>query len=53
MSKLKQALEFIENLLKLIIGTIIGVPLLIFTTIVCAFGELIEKRLRKDVHPRK
>jgi len=48
MSKFKQTLEFIENLLRLIIGFVIGVPLLIFATIVCAIGESIERRLRKD-----
>ena len=48
MNKLKQALEFIGNLLRLIIGVIIGVPFLVMVTIICTIGELIERRLRKN-----
>jgi len=39
----KKILEEVEKWVRLIIG----VPLLVMATIICALGELIERRLRK------
>jgi len=48
MSKLKQALEFVENLVRLIIGTILGVAVMAMVMPIYIIGQILEKIKKRD-----
>ena len=48
MSKIKKTLEFIENLLRLIIGTILGVAVTAMIMPIYIIGQILEKIKKRD-----
>jgi len=48
MSKIKKTLEFIENLLRLIIGTILGVAVTAMVMPIYIIGQILEKIKKRD-----
>jgi len=48
MSKIKKILEFIENLLRLIIGTILGVAVMAMVMPIYIIGQILEKIKKRD-----